>query len=165
MRGEFEAFEDLKRYPVDPDKRERMFAEQLECAVLWTNSQGWPVGVIHWFVWHEGRFWVTCARVRKRVAALAARPQSCVIVSSVGTSLGPAQTVTAKALATIHDDLETKTRFFRALADKAYPDDAEYREFFHRMLHGTDRVVIELEPVRWITYDAMKMYAAIQGSA
>jgi pyridoxamine 5'-phosphate oxidase-like protein len=162
MPGEFEAFEDLERYPVDPDKRERMFAEQLECVVAWTNSDGWPVGVMHWFVWAEGRFWVTSTTVRKRVAALKARPASCVIVSSVGTSLGPAQSVTAKTLATVHDDPETKGWFYRALADKAYPDRPEYREYFHRMLHGTVRIVIELEPVQWISYDAMKMHAAIE---
>lgn len=164
MSGEFEAFEELKHYPVDPDKRERMFAEQLECAVAWTTSQGWPVAVIHWFVWRDGRFWVTSTTVRKRVAALTARPASCVVVSSVGTSLGPAQSVTAKTAATIHDDLETKTWFYRALADKAYPDEPEYRDFFHRMLHDTTRVVIELEPVQWISYDATKMHAAIQGA-
>ena len=162
MSGEFEAFEDLERYPVDPDKRERMFAEQLECAVAWTTSEGWPVGVIHWFVWRDGRFWVTSMTVRKRVAALRARPESCVIVTSVGTSLGVAQSVTAKTRATVHDDLETKKWFFRALADRAYPDSPEYREFFHRMLHESLRVVIELEPVQWISYDATKMHAAIE---
>ena len=162
MSGEFEAFEDLRHYPVDSDKRERMFAEQLECGVAWTTSQGWPVAVIHWFVWQNERFWVTSTTARKRVSALAARPESCVTVTSVGTSLGRAQSVSAKTLASIHDDPETKAWFYQALADKAYGDNPDYREFFHRMLHGTPRVVIELEPVQWISYDDMKMHAAIQ---
>jgi hypothetical protein len=163
MSNQFEAFEDLTRYPVDEEKRERMFAEQLECVVAWSTREGWPVGVTHWFVWRDGRFWVTVATVRKRIAALRARPQSCVVVSSAGTSLGRAQTVTAKTLATVHDDAETKAWFFRALADKAYPDDDVYRDFFHAMLHGTDRFVVELEPVQWISYDSLKMAAVVRG--
>ena len=161
---EFEPFEDLSRYPVQDEKRERMFAEQLECSVVWTTSDGWPVGVIQWFVWRDSRIWVTTHTRRKRLSAFRARPETCVIVSSCGTSLGPAQTVTVKTRATVHTDQQTKDWFHRALADKAYPHDAEYREFFHRMLHETDRVVIELDPVQWISYDAMRMHADIQSS-
>jgi hypothetical protein len=161
---DYEAFEDLTRYPVDEEKRERMLAEQLECVVCWTNKEGWPLGVVQWFVWHDGKFWVTIHSTRGRVRALEARPQSCVIASSVGTSLGIAQSVTAKTLAKVHRDEETKNWFFRALADKAYPEEEQYREFFHEMLHGTDRVVVELKPVHWISYDAVKMYAAIEGA-
>jgi hypothetical protein len=160
--GEFDAFEDLARYPVDEEKRERLFGEQLECVVGWTNSQGSPIGVTHWFVWRDGRFWITCGAHRKRVPALRARPQSFVVVTSVGTSLGRAQSVTAKTLATIRSDDETKQWFFEALAQRAYPSDDAYCALFLRMLHETNRVVIELEPVQWISYDAVKMHRAVE---
>ena len=79
-------YTDVTDLGVDADKRDRLYEAQTECAVVWTNAAGWPVGVLHRFVWHEDRFWVTCAVQRKRVAALRARPQSSVIVSSEGGS-------------------------------------------------------------------------------
>ena len=80
---------------VDDDKRELLYAAQTECCVLWTTRDGWPVGVMHRYVWHDGRFWITCTSARKRVAALRARPQSAVVVSSEGTWLGGDITTTA----------------------------------------------------------------------
>jgi len=162
MAGRWEPYEDLTLYPVDAAKRERMFGLQLECAVIWSTSAGWPVGVMHWFVWHDDAFWVTVHKRRKRLRAFAARPRTTVIVSSVGTELGPAQSATAKTIATIHDDAGTKDWFFPALAAKAHPADPPYAEQFEQMLRQTDRVVVELRPVEWISYDATKMWQAVQ---
>ena len=41
---------------------------------MWSTATGDPVGVIMNFLEHEGRFWLTCTRRRKRVAAVEARP-------------------------------------------------------------------------------------------
>lgn len=158
--GRFEAYEDLRAYPLDVGLREQLFTEQLECVVVWTTADGWPMGVTHWFVWREGRFWVTSSPKRKKVAALKVRPKSCVIVSSLGTSLGPARTVSAKTVATIHDDDRTKEWFFRELAAKTFGADEVRRAYFERMLAGTRRVVIGFEPIRYVTFDARKMWAA-----
>ncbi len=161
MSTDFEAYERLGDYPVDERLREQLYAEQLECTVAWTNRDGWPVGVMHWFVWHEGRFWVTVVRYRKRVAALRARPQSCVVVSSAGTRLGTSRTVTAKTLATIHELDEVGSWFVPALGAKAWGHDPAERANFEAMLLATDRIVVELAPVAYITYDAVKMYRAV----
>ncbi len=155
------AWEALDRYPVEEEKRELLYARQLECAVVWSTADGWPVGVMHWFVWRDGRFWVTAGEARKRISALRSRPQSSVIVSGTGTDLGPSVTVTAKTLATVRDDPETKDWFFPALARKAHGT-TPLAATFERMLRSTARVIIELRPVEYITYDASRMHAAIQ---
>jgi hypothetical protein len=164
MAGSYEAYENLAAYPVDDSKREQLFKNQLECAVVWSSSQGWPVGVMHWFVWRDGAFWVTATYARKRVKALRRRPQSCVIVSTAGTDLGPATSVTAKTMASVHDDPSTKEWFFGELARKAHGRDTEDARAFEEMLHNTGRVVIQLDPVQYISYDALKMYRAVQES-
>lgn len=161
MTSDFTAYERLGDYPLGEDLREQLYSEQLECMVGWTNHDGWPVGVMHWFVWQHGRFWVTVVSYRKRVAALRARPQSCVVVSSAGTKLGTSRTVTAKTLATIHDFAEVGDWFVPALGAKAWGHDPAERANFETMLWGTDRIVVELEPVQYITYDALKMYEAV----
>lgn len=156
-----EPYNDLARYPMDTGARDDLLAEQLECSVVWTTNEGWPVGVVHWFVWQDERFWVTCTPQRRRVAALRTRPQSCVIVSSLGTSMGANRSITAKTRATVHDDADTKEWFFPMLARKAFPTHERRAAGFEQMLRETNRVAIELAPVEFITYDGHKMTAAV----
>ena len=154
-------YRDVSDVGVDLSKRTDLYEAQTECAVVWTNAEGWPVGVLHRFVWHDERFWVTCAPQRARVAALRARPQSSVIVSSEGTWLGADVTTTAKTLATVHDDEETRGWFYPALAARLRADERDRPEFLRR-LDTPGRVVIELEPVQWITYDGVRLESALR---
>ena len=32
-----------------------------ECVLIWSTPDGWPVGVTHAFLWHEGKIWLTFA--------------------------------------------------------------------------------------------------------
>lgn len=159
-------YADVSDVGVDNGKREQLYAAQTECCVLWTNRAGWPIGVMQRFVWHEGRFWVTCTAERKRVPALRARPQGGVVVSSEGTWLGGDVTTTAKTLATVRDDQSTKAWFYPALADRQRrgdtPEAEAARAEFVRRLDTPSRVVIELEPVAWITYDGNRLEAALR---
>lgn len=157
-----ENYRNVRGLGVDPAKRDLLYAAQTECVVNWTTRDGWPVGVMHRFVWHDERFWITCAVERKRVAALRARPQSSVVVSSEGTWLGGDVTTTAKTLATIHDDRETKDWFYPRLAERQRQGDAEIAEFLRR-IDTPGRVVIELNPVSWITYDGNRLEASLRG--
>ena len=157
-----ENYRNVRGLGVDPAKRDLLYAAQTECVVNWTTRDGWPVGVMHRFVWHDERFWITCAVERKRVAALRARPQSSVVVSSEGTWLGGDVTTTAKTLATIHDDRETKDWFYPRLAERQRQGDAGIAEFLRR-IDTPGRVVIELDPVSWITYDGNRLEASLRG--
>lgn len=155
-------YTDVTDVGVDPEKRARLYDAQTECSVVWTNSQGWPVGVMHRFVWHDGRFWVTCTEDRKRVPALRARPESCVIVSSEGTWLGGDVSTTTKTLATVHDDDATRAWFYPRLAERQRSTEADRAEFLRR-LDTPGRVIIELSPVEWITYDGVRLESALRG--
>ena len=159
-------YTDVSDVAVDERKRELLYAAQTECCVLWTNRAGWPVGVMQRFVWHDGRFWVTCTAERKRVAAMRVRPQSGVVVSSEGTWLGGDVTTTAKTLATVHTDASTKEWFYPALAERQRGDGSgadQARAEFIRRLDTPSRVIIELAPVDWITYDGNRLEAALRG--
>jgi hypothetical protein len=161
-------YTDVSDVGVDETKRELLYEAQTECCVLWTTKDGWPVGVMHRFVWHNGRFWVTCTAERKRVAAFRTRPKSAVIVTSEGTWLGGDVTTTAKTMALVHDDRATKDWFFPALAARLRRDDtavvAAERDEFLRRLDTSSRVVVELAPAAWITYDGNRLEAALRGA-
>ena len=155
-------YRDVSDVGIDNEKRELLYEAQTECAVVWTNRDGWPVGVLHRFVWHDDQFWVTCAPQRARVAALRARPQSSVIVSSEGTWLGGDITTTAKTMATVHDDASVRAWFYPRLAERLRRDETARSEFLRR-LDTPGRVVIELQPVDWITYDGVRLESALRG--
>lgn len=158
------SFDDVSTYPLDEDKIERLLQLQSECAVLWTTKDGWPMGVMHRFVFRDERFWVTCARQRKRVPALRARDKSAVIVSSEGTAFGRDQTLTVKCTATVHDDdAALKAWFYRALAMKLNNGDEQAAARFQQFLDTPARVIIELVPTKWITYDGAKVAAHVAG--
>ncbi len=162
MPGRWEAYEELQRYPLSVARRELLLAEAVECAVTWVDDDGWPMGVVHWFVWDRARFFVTAGTQRTRVAALRARPQSCVIVSGSGTSLGPSLSLTAATRAVVHDDEDTLRWFAAALSAKAHRGKPAVAARFEQMLVETDRVVLELEPLRFVSHDGARMGAAVQ---
>ena len=37
--------EEVSNYALDDERREKLFASQRVCAVCWTTTDGWPVGV------------------------------------------------------------------------------------------------------------------------
>lgn len=157
-------YDDVSVYPLDQDKIDRLLQLQSECSVLWTTKDGWPVGVMHRFVYRDGKFWVTCARQRKRVPALKKRNKSAVIVSSEGTPLGRDQTLTVKCKATVHDDNPAvKGWFYHALAMKLNNGNEQAAAAFEQFLDTPTRVIIELEPTKWITYDGKKVAAHVAG--
>lgn len=132
----------------------------------WTNSAGWPVGVMHRYVWHHEKFWITCKGQRKRVPALRRGPQSSAVISSEGTWLGGDITTTAKTLATVHgDDAELRAWFYPMPAQRMRRDDAGVKAEATRRLDTPGRVIIELDPQQWITYDGTVLETNLRGEA
>ncbi|MDA3657856.1 hypothetical protein [Mycobacterium xenopi] len=103
------------------------------------------------FVWHDDAFWVTSFRDRPRVALLMREPRSAVTVSSAGTPWEPEQMVSARTLATVHDDLLTAGWFYRAFCRQVTADE-ETAQAMVRMLAAQDRAIIELRPQLWNTF-------------
>jgi hypothetical protein len=160
MADKLDNYDDVSVYSIDAPRRDVLLTRGHECSVLWSTREGWPVGVTHIFIWHDDRFWVTCTAARKRVTALRARPRSSVIVAFEGE-----QTVTAKTLATIHDHGSAHHDwFYHALAEKVVPTqprtirEAGTSAWISR-LDSPDRVVIELVPQKWISFDGRKVTA------
>ncbi len=159
-----EDYDDVSLYGIDEARRNQLLRRHHECSVVWSTSDGWPVGVMHLYIWHGERFWVTCTDERKRVPALRARPHSSIIVA-----FEDEQTVTAKTLARVHDHgSQHHAWFYRALAEKVLPGQPRAireagPEAWIERLDSPGRVVIEFTPQKWISFDGRKVGAHAEG--
>ena len=145
-------------YTLDDDVREAMLLEQKECVLNWCTQDEWPMGVIHSYIWRKGSIWITAAAHRHRVSALRRNPKSSVVITSKGTSLDAGKSITIKGRAKIHDDKDLKAWFYPELAS-ALRSTPEEVKAFEDMLDSPLRIVIEVVPEKWITYDGAKMRA------
>jgi len=151
-------YDDVSMFTLSKENERGLLDAQTECCFMWTTKSGDPVGVIMNYVVSDGRFWITCTRRRKRVAAVAARPRVAVAISSRGTKIGISQAVTYKGTAIIHDDDATKDWFYPALAARVRPESVEQQQAFVRHLQTEGRVVIEIVPDTRIGFDAEEMF-------
>ena len=67
----------------------------------------------------------------------------------------PNGAITIKGRGILHEDRETKEWFYRALSSKGQPDKAA-QERFYQILDSPLRVVLEVVPEKWITFDSDK---------
>ena len=153
-----DSYEDVTMFSLDNDREERLLNTQTECTFMWTTKDGDPVGVIMNYVWANDRFWITCTRQRKRVAAVEARPRVAVAITSRGTNIGVSQAVTYKGDAIVHDSDEMKAWFYPLLAARVRPESKERQDAFVHHLDSPGRVVIEIVPTQRIGFDAENMF-------
>jgi hypothetical protein len=152
-------YEEVGDYPLDPDIQQQLLESQNECSFVWATKDHWAVGVTMSYVWRDGRFWLSATSQRKRISAVRRDPRVSVIVSGVGTAVGPARTVTAKGHCILRDDDETKQWFYPALAEAVLGGPGELTDKFTEMLNSERRLILEVVPEKWITFDAAKMMA------
>jgi len=146
-------------YPFDEAELDALLNGSQECVLMWSTKDGWPVGVTHAFVWHEGKVWLTFASHRHRAEAIRRDPRVSVNVSSAGYARGagtelPLGAVTLKGRATFHDDEETRHWFYTALSRKLNPDSPAGERFFWKLLDSPLRTVLSITPVKQIMYNA-----------
>jgi general stress protein 26 len=152
-------------FPFSKDQIDQLMNDARECVLMWGTKDGWPVGVYHSFVWQEGHIWITCAAHRHRVAAIERDPRVSVAVSGVSGLEGtPRGAATIKGRATIREDQQTKDWFYRALAHKSNPDDKAAEEDFFERLDSPLRIIIEVIPEKWITFDSEKSAKDVAGT-
>lgn len=145
-------------YGHSEDQKNELMTRAPECVLMWATKDGWPVGVVHSFVWHDNKIWITFAIHRHRTAAIKRDNRVSVTVSG-RTSTDPKcprGAVTVKGKATFHDDEETKHWFYRALSRKVSPDDKAGEDAFYELLDSPLRTVISVVPEKWISFDAEK---------
>jgi hypothetical protein len=153
-----DSYEDVSMFSLSNDRERQLLDAQTECCFMWSTKALEPVGVIMNFVAHDDKFWITCTKRRKRVAAVAARPRVALSVTSRGTKIGVSQAITYKGQAIIHEDAETKAWFYPALAARVRPESEERQQAFVRHLETEGRVVIEIVPDGRIGFDAEEMF-------
>jgi general stress protein 26 len=162
-QGPIRNYEQVSIYGLDEADRESLLREQGECVFNWATRDGWPVGVVMSFLWRDGRFWLTAGAQRHRIEAIRRDPRVSVVVTSAGTRLGPAKTLTAKGRVRIREDAETKQWFYPALAEMIQRGDPVAARRFAEHLDSPLRVILEVTPEKWITYDGAKMALDAQG--
>ena len=152
-----ENYEDVTVYGLDPDVEEQLLLAHNECTFIWSNKEGWPVGVIMSYIWRRGSFWLTASSQRARISAVRRDPRVCVVVTSTGSPLPKNKAITWKGTCTLHDSREIKEWFYPELAQALQGDDVVRRDAFAQFLDSPRRVVLEVTPTQRIGYDGAKM--------
>jgi general stress protein 26 len=150
-------YEDVTVFGLDEDTEEQLLRAHNECTFIWSNSEGWPVGVIMSYVWRNGSFWLTASGQRARIAAVRRDPRVCVVVTSTGSPLPRNKAITWKGTCTVLDDRETKDWFFPELAGALRGPNTDAAALFVKFLDSPRRVVLRVDPVQRIGYDGAKM--------
>ena len=145
-------------YRHSDEQIDALLTKAPECVLMWGTKDGWPVGVVHSFVWREGKLWITFAAHRHRASAIRRDPRVSVTVSGRTSDDPdcPLGALTVKGRATFEDDAETKKRFYRWLAKKQSPDSKAGEDDFYDLLDSPLRLVISIVPEKWISFDADK---------
>lgn len=162
MAEDIDNYELVSVYRLNDDDQEALLLEQRECVFNWCTRDNWPMGVIMSYIWRNGRVWLTAGAHRHRISAVRRNPQVSVVVTSTGTSMGPGKTITIKGKCVIHEDRETKDWFYPDFARALRPEEAEAQRF-QEFLDSPLRIVLEVVPEKWITYDGAKMRAHSEG--
>lgn len=152
-------YEDVSTFTLSSDREQTLLDKQTECTFMWSTKVGDPVGVVMNFVHHDGAFWLTCTRRRKRVPAIEARPRVAVAITSRGTDIGVSQAITYKGNAEVLDEPATLAWFYPLLAAKVRPGNETAQAAFVAHLDSPGRVVIRIVPDARIGFDSEAMFA------
>lgn len=144
-------------YPFTDAEVDAMMNNSNECVLMWATKDGWPVGVTHAYVWHDGKIWITFASHRHRAAAIRRDNRVSVTVSSAGypdRNAGlPTGAITFKGTGEFKDDDATKKFFYSALSKKLNPENKQGEEFFYNLLDSPLRTILIITPVKKIMYN------------
>jgi general stress protein 26 len=153
-------------YGFSEQQIEDLMTKTSECTLMWTTKDGWPVGVVHAYVWLDGKVWLTFASHRHRAEAIRRDNRVSVTVSSTAKTSKdcPNGSATMKGRAHFHDDTGTKEWFYRALAKKVSPTDQKGEDAFYSLLDSPLRTVLEIVPEKWITFDSSKSARDMAGA-
>ena len=155
-------------YPFSEDEIDAMMENAVEAVLMWSTKDGWPVGVTHAFVWHDGKIWLTFASHRHRTKAIQRDNRVSVAVSSASYSdkapAGlPEGGITFKGTGEFLDDAETKHWFYTALSTKVGQGDPDVQAHFYDFLDSPLRTILAVTPVKKIMYNGQMANKHISG--
>jgi len=148
-----QGYEDVTLYELTPERERELLDKQIECNFIWSNKSGHGVGVIMNYVAQDGRIWLTATEQRARIKALRRDPRASVVISSMGTDMGPGKTVTYMGRVELRTDQATKDWFYPAMADIISPYPAPTPQAAMQHLDTPLRVIIEFVPEKAIKFD------------
>jgi hypothetical protein len=156
-------FEDFTKMALTYAELEDLIGESGQCVFSWTTRDGYPAGVVMAYQFRDGRFWLNCARQRKRVVALGARPQSAIVVTT-GEKMA-----SFRGRSVIHSPHETgwnelKSWFYAALAGTDKDPDSEMARSLESFLDAPNQVIIETVPTLVVSFDFAKFAATTQAA-
>jgi len=145
-------------YPFTDAQVDLLMNSAQECVLMWGTKDGWPVGVIHSFVWAEGRIWVTFGAHRHRAHAIRREPRVSVSVSALTyrddvPDDAPKGGITFKGHGEFIEDQAKREWMYDALAARVQPDSEEGRQAFRSLLNSPLRTVLAITPVKKIMYN------------
>lgn len=145
-------------YPFTDDEVDLLMNSAQECVVMWATKDGWPVGVIHSFVWAEGKIWITFSAHRHRAHAIRRDPRVSVSVSALtyradAPEDAPMGGITFKGHGEFIEDDVKRAWMYDALAARVQPDSDEGRKGFRALLESPFRTVLAITPVKKIMYN------------
>jgi nitroimidazol reductase NimA-like FMN-containing flavoprotein (pyridoxamine 5'-phosphate oxidase superfamily) len=153
-------YDDVSSYTLETSDEARLVAEQNECTFMWSNREGWPVGVVMSYVFHGGCFWLSVSDLRVRVKAVQRDPRVSISITSKGTNIRGSQAVTYTGTCEVFSDQATIDWFLPALAERLRPGDEVAAREFVRLNNTSHRRVLKVTPVQTIGFDGNKMRAA-----
>ncbi|MEM7217641.1 MAG: hypothetical protein AAF515_04705 [Pseudomonadota bacterium] len=164
-----EEHEVVSIYPFTDDEVDTFMHTAGEAVLMWATKDGWPVGVTHAYVWHDGKIWLTFAEHRHRAAAIRRDNRVSVNVSSASFPPGtpedlPHGAITFKGTGEFFSDDDTKGWFYPALAKKVNPNSADGEAFFNKLLDTPLRTILAITPVKKIMYNSGMANRHMQGT-
>lgn len=153
-------YDDVSSYTLDDADERELVETQKECTFMWSNKEGWPVGVVMSYVFHDECFWLSVSSLRVRVKAVQRDPRVSISITSLGSGIRAARAVTYKGTCEVLDDRETIDWFLQALAERLRPGDPAAQAVFVKLNDTPNRRVLKVTPVQTIGFDGAKMSAA-----
>lgn len=153
-------YDDVSQYTLEEGDEQALIAAQDECTFMWSTKDGWPVGVIMSYVYHEGFFWLSVSSLRVRVQAVIREPRCSISITSKGSHLAAPQSLTYKGTCEVLSDQATIDWFLPVLAKRLRAGDEQAQKNFVRLNNTPNRRVLKFKPLKKIGFDSRKMRQA-----
>lgn len=151
--------ETVSIYQFTDEEVDLLLNNSNESVLMWATSDGWPVGVMHSFVWSKGKIWLTFTAQRHRATAIRRDNRVSVNVSSAGYPPNapqglPTGAITFKGRGEFFEDDATKRWFYEALSKKLNPDNEAGEKAFYQLLDSPLRIILAVTPQKRIMFNA-----------